>query len=198
MASDHPILGRLEALVSRYRDDLARLTPELAHLRSEREVVMQYLSEFGTALNALISARQASDDKAAAEGKRADTAETKNASLEAQIAADEATLKGMLDAADAEVAKETTSASTGSSSTTDPVTTTTASGATVTVDPLAGTTTHVDPVASITTMVDHETGTATAVDNSTSPATPVEPAPAVVAEATAAAAAAGVDVPVQA
>lgn len=176
MASAHPLLERLEGTIGRYRDTIAQLTPELAHLREKEEIVMQYMSEMGSALKTLISDRQASDARASA-------AEAQVATLKAQIAADEATLKGMLDATNDEIGNETPAT---------PVTTTAPSGATVTVDPTAGTTTHVDPVAGTTTTVDHETGTATATDTS---GAAVEPAPAAVTEATTAAAAAGVDVP---
>ena len=177
MASAQPILARLETLVSRYRDDIARLGPEVAHLRAEREIVMQYLSSLSTSVAKLISDRQASD-------ARADAALAENAALKAQITADEATLKGMLDKVDAEVAVETATTATAT-------VTTAPSGATVTVDPSAGTTSHVDVVGT-TTTVDHATGTATAVDAT---ATTVEPAPAAVAEAQAATVAAGLTVP---
>ncbi len=60
MASAHPILARLESTIGRYRDTIARLTPELAHLREDKEIVMQYLSEIGSALKTLIADRQAS------------------------------------------------------------------------------------------------------------------------------------------
>ncbi len=140
---------------------------------------MQYMSEMGSALKTLIADRQASD-------ARADAAEAANATLKAQIAADEATLKGMLDATNEEIGEETPA----SSAPTATVTTTAPSGATVTVDPTAGTTTHVDPAAAPRRRCDHASGTATAVDASVTPAQPVEPAPAAVSEATAAATAA--------
>ena len=196
MSAEHPVLGRLEALLDRYRDQIARLGPEVAHLRAERETVMQYLSSLSTSVAKLISDRQASD-------ARADAALAENAALKAQITADEATLKGMLDKVDAEVTTETgPAAGTASAATV----TTSPSGAVVTTVPAdaapatsattgavtqPGTTTHVD-LAGTTITFDHATGTATAVDAT---ATTVEPAPAAVVEAQAATVAAGVTVP---
>ena len=186
MASEHALLARLEE----------HFDSALAHhdfYRSRLEAIMKFLPELAEKVRSLSASHQSEIARANAAEARADAAEKERDDLKAQIAADEDTAKGALDVVDAELTAETAPAA--ASSSTDPVTTTTPSGATVTVDPAAGVTTHVDPVASITTTVDHETGAATAVDNSTSPATPVEPAPAVVAEATAAAVAAGVDVP---
>ena len=181
MASAHPLLERLETTIGRYRDTIARLTPELAYLREEREIVMQYLSDFGTALKTLIGDRQASDARAVA-------AEAEVATLKTQIAADEATLKGMLDATNDEIGDEMPAPATVT-------VTTSATGATVTVDPTVGTTTHVDPATSTTTTVPHDGSAPTAVDTSITPAQPVEPGPAAVAEAVSAAAAVGVTVP---
>ena len=187
MASEHALLARLEE----------HFDSALAHhdfYRSRLEAIMKFLPELAEKVRSLSASHQSEIARANTAEARADAAEKERDDLKAQIAADEDTAKGALDVVDAELTAETAPTPAPS---TDPVTTTAPSGASVTVDPVAGTTTHVDPVASITTTVDHETGAATAVDNSTSPATSVEPAPAVVAEASAAAAAAGVDVPTQ-
>ncbi|MGI3900521.1 MAG: hypothetical protein ACRYGP_28370 [Janthinobacterium lividum] len=171
-----------------------------AWLRDRRHFIAQHLEEAMSHLTDLIN----NGKKLAAERAdlitdrdsqkaRADAAESKAADLQAKIDADDKTAADASDALAAEIAKEAgVSGSTGGSDTATPVTTTAPSGATVTVDPTAGTTTHVDPVTSTTTTVDHETGTATAADAS---GAAVEPAPAAVAEATAATTASGVDVP---
>ena len=189
MASEHALLARLEE-----HFDSALAYHDL--YRSRLEAVMEFLPELAEKVRTLSASHQSEIARADTAEARADADEMERDDLKAHIAADEDTAKGTLDVVDAELTAEAAPASISTTST-DPVTTSTASGATVTVDPAADVTTHVDPVAGITTTVDHETGAATAIDTFSSPATPVEPAPAVVAEATAAAAAAGVDVPAQ-
>lgn len=202
MASEHPVLAQLETTIGRYRDTIARLTPELAHLREDKEILMQFLTEFGSSLKTLIADRQSSDQKAAAEATRADAAEKQVADLQAQIAADEATLKGMLDETNSEISTETSSSSSSTASSAAPVVTTTPAGATVTVVPAAatspavdpgtgastapGTTSHVDSDGT-TTVVSHDTGVATAADASGAAVTPPAAAVQAAVEATLAA-----------
>ena len=203
MASAHPILDRLESTIGRYRDTIARLTPELAHLREEKEIIMQFLSEFGPALKSLIDLRHSADEKADAEGKRADTAEADAADLRKQIAADEASLKAMLDEVNAETAAETPSSQAPASTVTTPTPTTTiavvpagadptpvlTAAGTVTVDP--GTTLHVDDTSGTATLVPHDGTAPTATDAS---GASVSVSPAAVAKAVAATVDAGVTV----